>query len=101
MKYLSNFSEHDVTQGQFFKQSAVGLNSEFSFYTGCLTKAKVPSLSYYIPTAEEKTDGFMFSLGDYNEVNCKYLYPGFELESSIQFSMIITVTLSTPQKLYN
>ena len=42
----------DVTQGQFFRRSLKGLNSEFSFcYTGCLTKAKEPSLPYYLPIA--------------------------------------------------
>ena len=38
----------DMTQGQFFKRSLSGLNSEFSFFkTSCLTKAKELSLSYY------------------------------------------------------
>ena len=35
-----------------FKRSLTGLNSEFSFsLTSCLTKAKEPSLSYYLPIA--------------------------------------------------
>ena len=35
----------DMTQGQFFKRSLTGLNSEFSFsWTSCLTKAEKPSL---------------------------------------------------------
>ena len=34
----------------FFKQGTTGLNSEFSFsYSGCLTKAKEPSLPYNLP----------------------------------------------------
>ena len=38
----------DMTQGQFFKWSSTGLNSEFSFsYTSCLTKAEEPCLPYY------------------------------------------------------
>ena len=38
----------DMTQGQFFKRSLTGLNSEFSFsYTSCLTKAEEPSLPFY------------------------------------------------------
>ena len=42
----------DMTQGQFFKRSLTGLNSEFSFSeTSCLTKAEEPSLSYYLPIA--------------------------------------------------
>ena len=33
-----------------FQRSLTGLNSQFSFsYTGCLTKAKEPSLPYYLP----------------------------------------------------
>ena len=37
-----------------FKRSTAGLNSSFSFfYIGCLTKAKEPSLSYYLPIARE------------------------------------------------
>ena len=40
--------EQDMTQGQFFKQSLTGLNTEFSFsYTSRLTKAEEPSLSFY------------------------------------------------------
>ena len=39
--------EEDMTQGQFFKQSLTGLNSE----TSCLTKAEEPSLTYYLPIA--------------------------------------------------
>ena len=39
----------DMTQGQFFKRSLTGLNSEFSFSkTSCLTKAEEPSLPYYL-----------------------------------------------------
>ena len=35
-----------------FRQNKAGLNSEFSFSkTGCLTKAKKHSLSYYLPSA--------------------------------------------------
>ena len=39
-------------QGQFFKRSLTGLNSEFSLSsTSCLTKAEEPSPSYYLPIA--------------------------------------------------
>ena len=42
----------DMTQGQYFKRSLTGLNSEFSFsYTCCLTKAEESSLPYYLPIA--------------------------------------------------
>ena len=50
----------DMTQGQFFKRSLTGLNSEFSFsYTTCLTKAEEPSLSYYFPIAGGRIIGFI------------------------------------------
>ena len=42
----------DMTQGQIFKRSLTGLNSQFFFSsTSCLTKAEEPSLSYYLPIA--------------------------------------------------
>ena len=50
----------DMTQGQFFKWSLIGLNSEFSFSkTSCLTKAEEPSLSYYLPIAGGRIIGFI------------------------------------------
>ncbi len=49
-----------MTQGQFFKRSFTGLNSEFSFsLTSCLTKAEEPSLPYYLPIAGGRIIGFI------------------------------------------
>ena len=48
----------DMTQGQFFKRSLTGLNSEFSF-SSCLTKAEEPSLPYYLPIAGGRIIGFI------------------------------------------
>ena len=49
-----------MTQGQFFKWSLTGLNSEFSFsWTSCLTKAEENSLSYYLPIAGGRIIGFI------------------------------------------
>ena len=49
-----------MTQGQFFKRSLTGFNSEFSFsYTSCLTKAEEPSLPYYLPIAGGRIIGFI------------------------------------------
>ena len=49
-----------MTQGQFFKRSLTGSNSEFSFsYTSCLTKAEEPSLPYYLPIAGGRIIGFI------------------------------------------
>ena len=46
--------------GSIFKRSLTGLNSEFSFsLTSCLTKAKEPSLSYYLPIAGRRMIGFI------------------------------------------
>ena len=44
----------DMTQGQFFKRSLTGLNSEFSF-----SSAEEPSLSYYLPIAGGRIIGFI------------------------------------------
>ena len=50
----------DMTQGQFFKRSLTGLNSEFSFsLTSCLTKAEEPSLPYYLPISGGRIIGFI------------------------------------------
>ena len=49
-----------MTQGQIFKRSLTGLNSEFSFSkTSCLTKAEEISLSYYLPIAGGRIIGFI------------------------------------------
>ena len=49
-----------MTQGQFFKQSLTGLNSEFSFsYTICITKADEPRLPHYLPIAGGRIIGFI------------------------------------------
>ena len=42
-----------------FRRSLTGLNSEFSFSTGCLTKVKEPSLPHYLLTAGERIIGFI------------------------------------------
>ena len=50
----------DMTQGQFFKRSLIGLNSEFSFsWTSCLAKAEEPSLPYYLSIAGGRIIGFI------------------------------------------
>ena len=60
-------NKQDVTQGQFFKGSFTGLNSEFSFsLNSCHTKIGKPCLPYYLPVAE----GYM---------KWKQPLPGFEL----------------------
>ena len=49
-----------MTQGQFFKRSLTGLNSQFSFsWTSYLTKAEKHSLSYYLPIAGGRIIGFI------------------------------------------
>ena len=50
----------DMTQGQFFKRSLTGLNSESSFSkTSCLTKAEEPSLPCYLSIAGGRIIGFI------------------------------------------
>ena len=50
----------NMTQGQLFKRSLTGLNSQFSFSkTSCLTKAEEPSLPYYLPIAGRRIIGFI------------------------------------------
>ena len=50
----------DMTQGQFFKRSLTGLNSEFPFsLTSCLTKAEEPNLPYYLSIAGGRIIGFI------------------------------------------
>ena len=53
-KFQDNYSDmrDPIYQGQIFKRSLTGLNSEFSFsLTSCLTKAQEISLPYYLPIA--------------------------------------------------
>ena len=58
--YLSNPStreEYDTRS--VFKRSLTGLNSEFSFYTGCLIKTKELSQPNYLLLAGGKITGFI------------------------------------------
>ena len=49
-----------MTQGQLFKRSLTGLNSEFTFFwTSRLTKAEETSLPYYLPIAWGGIIGFI------------------------------------------
>ena len=49
-----------MTQGQFFKRSLTGLNSEFSLSkTSFLTKTEEPSLPYYLSIAGGRIIGFI------------------------------------------
>ena len=52
----------DMTRS-IFKWSTAGLNSEFSFQNGCLTKEKEPSLHYYLHIAGRRKDSSGFSQG--------------------------------------
>ena len=69
------------------------LNSEFSFsLSGCHTKVKEPSLSYYLPIAGGKIYGCIPFLKYWPSEKCKQPYPGFELRSLYPFPMPITIT---------
>ena len=84
----------DMTQGQFFKRSLTGLNSEFSFsQTSCPTKAEEPSLSYYLPIAGGRIIGFIpfprvLVLCEMQSVSSR-----FELMSPCSSPTTITITL--------
>ena len=50
----------DRFKKSIFKWSVASLNEDFTFSkTGCYTKIKESSLSYYLPIAKEKEGGFM------------------------------------------
>ena len=52
--------------------STAGLNLEFSFsYTSCLTKAKEPSLPYYLPIAGREEKDSCLSQGHWHELKHK------------------------------
>ena len=73
-----------------FKWSKARLNLEFSFSkTGCQTKTKETSLTYYIPIAGEKTDGYM----PFQRAFVQNL--GIKLKSPIPFPTMITITINT------
>ena len=54
------FRSGSIWHKVIFKRSLTGLKSEFSFsLTSCLTKAKEPSLPYYLPIAGGRIIGFI------------------------------------------
>ena len=58
--YPTPLQKLDITQGQFSKWSLTGLNSDFFFsLTGCHTKVKEPSLSYYLLIAGGRIVGIL------------------------------------------
>ena len=58
--YTHPFARAGCDSGSIFKRSLTDLNSQFSFsWTGCLTKAKEPSLLYYLPIAQGRMTGFI------------------------------------------
>ena len=56
---LTPLHEHDVTQDQFLAEILTGVNSEFYFETGFLTKNKETCLSYFLPIVGEGIAGCM------------------------------------------
>ena len=81
-----------VIQGQFFQQTLTGFNSEFSFFkSSCLTKAKEPSLFYYLPIAWGRKVGFLPFPRVLTpcEMQCHW---GFELVSLRPFLMTLPIT---------
>ena len=95
--YLPNPSSHSGCEASpIFKQSLTGLNSEISFTsTGCLIKAKEPSLLNYLHIAEGRIIGFISR--DYKcKVKSSQHRPGFELVSLCPVPTTITITPRAP-----
>ena len=82
----------DMTQGQFFKQSLTGLNSEFSFSkTSCLTKAEEPSLALLF-THSWRENNWIYTFLKGISAMWNAICPGFELVSPCPIPATITIT---------
>ena len=90
----------DMTQGQFFKRSLTGLNSEFSFsWTSCLTMAEEPSLPYYFTHSWRENNWIhTFPKGISSMWNA--ISPGFELVSPCPIPATITITPRALPQIY-
>ena len=81
-----------------FQKKITRIGNEFTLFfskPGCLSKAKEPNQSYYLPTArEDKRWIYVFPKGISLCANASQPHTGFELQSLILFLMMITVMLS-------
>ena len=71
-----------------FKWSTAGLNSELSFWTGCLTKAKEPILPNYLPISNGRTKGLMYFSQFIKRSETKIVRPLFEFVHQCHFLRI-------------
>ena len=99
MKYLPNPFTTGRTQRKVnFYQLPDASNSEFFFFlTGCHTKVKEPSLSYFLPIAGGRIVGSLLSQVYQRYVKCKQIHPVFELGSLGLFPTTITDTMQQYQ----
>ena len=85
------YHKQDVIQGQFF--SAEFNRFEliiFLLLTGCHTKVKEPSMSYYLPIIGGIMDAYIpYRYEPY--AKCKWPHTGFELKSQSPFPTMITL----------
>ena len=79
--YLPNpFAQTECNTRSIFKQSLIGLNSEFSFSkTRCQIKVKDPRQPYYLLIAGRIHFGFIHFPNVLSYVKYKRTYSGFEL----------------------
>ena len=78
-----------------FKLCTTGLNSEFTFYTDCLTKTKEPRLPYYLPIVGRDRWFHAFPEG-ISDMKRKQPYLGFELRFPFLFPTTITSNQINP-----
>ena len=91
--YPTSSYEQDETQGQFLTGALTYLNFGFSFsLTGCHTKVKEPSLTYYLTITAGRIIRFMPFVRVFGYVKCKQPRTGFELGSRCPFPSTITIT---------
>ena len=95
--YLPNPSTRYDTRW-IFQLSTAGLNSVFSFsLTSYLTKIKETGLRYYLPISGRGLLNSWLSQGQAQR-KCNQPCSGFELNSSVSFSLAITIMLSVSPK---
>ena len=87
-----------MKQGQFFKRSLTGLNSEFSFsYTSCLTKAEEQSALLFTHSWRENNRIHTFPKGISSAMwNAISLVQDLNSGRRVHFPTTITITPRAP-----
>ena len=80
MYLLTPLQEQGVIRSQFIKRSLTVFSSAFSFfYTDCLTKAKEPSLPYFLPISGDRIIEHILFHRVFCHVRFNRPRPGFDL----------------------